>query len=153
MTKTSQRGIILGIVMAILLSPIPGSASNPASTETNENTIMGDADWAADVNGDGTTDLRGQLHYTLERGLIGRRILLTGTWEIDDGNSSGTVTVYHLVLSKFYGVYRGVCAGSIVWDDITLRFVGHFTNDWEIGRWTLRSLMIIHAQVAHMPFN
>lgn len=63
-------------------------------------------------------------------------------WETDDGNSSGTVTVYHLVLSKFYGVYRGVCAGSIVWDDITLRFVGHFTNDWEIGRWTLRSLMI-----------
>jgi hypothetical protein len=164
MEKKIRIGIVIEVLMALVMSPVMGSACSQTITnihfiapliipqEASSSTLT-DAYWAVDVDSDGEIEARGQMAYTLEKGPVGRIIKIKGTWETDDGNMSGSLSVKNFAFSKFYGTYRGLCVGNITGDYYTAKFVGYFYNDWEIGRWTIFSLFKIKVYIAHIPFN
>jgi hypothetical protein len=164
MKKNIRIGIVIGMLMATMIFPVMGSACQQTPTnvtiaapritpQSTSSTTLPSADWAVDVNGDDIIEAQGQMLYTLERGIAGRIIKISGTWETNDGNMSGSLTVKNFVFSKFYGTYRGLCIGNITGDYYTAKFVGYFYNDWEIGRWTIFSLFKIKVYIVHIPFN
>lgn len=130
------------------------SAQFPTNGDVNHqilpDNVFSEARWAANITG---KDFRGWLQYSIEKGIAGRRITITGTWGTDDGNFTGDFTLKNLVFLKFYGTYRGVFLAEISGVDYTIRFVGFFRNDWEVGYWKTVIPAEIQVQIVHIPFN
>jgi len=109
-----------------------------------------EARWTTEVNG---KVFRGWIKYSLEKGIAGRIIKITGTWGTDDGNFSGDFTLNNIVVLKIYGTYQGVFLAEILGDDYTIRFIGIFRNDWEVGYWKTIIPAKMRIQIVHFPFN
>lgn len=142
-------GIIITILIAFTFVPVIKAADH----QTNRNTPTAEANWAADINDDGNVEARGWILYTLEKGIAGRIIKITGTWGTDDGNLSGSLTVKNFIIVKFRGVYRGLFTGNVSGNDYNIKFIGFFYNDWEVGYWKTFIPAKTNVQVVHIPFN
>ena len=129
MEKYIRIGFIIGILMASTMVSMMGAANH----QTKPTNVLGGASWAADLNGDHTMEARGWISYTHDKGVAGRKIKITGTWETDDGNLSGSLTIKNFVVIKFRGVYKGLFTGAVSGDYYTAKFIGFFYNDWEVG--------------------
>jgi hypothetical protein len=150
-----KKCFILGIILLFIGSSIVfTSAQIPTSRNSSHQTFLEnpceDARWATEVNG---KVFRGWIQYTLEKGIAGRRILVTGTWGTDDGNFSGDFTLKNFIFLKFYGTYQGVFLAEVSGDDYTIRFIGVLRNDWEVGYWKTVFPATMQIQIVHIPFN
>ncbi len=150
------RGNIVAVVVLLLasVSNIVGYAEiGVAHHQTTANTIMAKASWSADVNDDGNVELRGWILYTLEKGIAGRRIKITGAWGTDDGNLSGGFAIKNFIFIKLRGVSQGLFTGDISGENYGAKFIGTLYNDWEVGYWKIAIPAKIKVQVVHIPFN
>ena len=142
---------VLGVLLFFtIVSTVGASSHQMKPTDTR-----GDALWAADLNGDGAMETRGWLSYTLEKGILTNRfITIRGTWGYNDSNATvGSFDIKNVAVFKFLGVYKGLYYGSISRDDITVRFIGFFYNDWEVGYWKTFFPDKVKVQVVHIPFG
>lgn len=144
------------IVMLIIASA-NGAVAYPTIRVFDKQMIghgtMGNVSWSADVNDDGTINARGWISYTLEKGITGRILTITGTWGSDDGNFSGSLVIKNIIFTKFYGTYRGVFLGNVTGETYNTRVLGFLYNDWEVGYWKILMHDKVKVQVVHIPFD
>lgn len=149
-----KKNIQLIFVLGVLLFSTVVSTIGASSHQTKPTHMSGDALWAADLNGDGAVETRGWLSYTLEKGILTNRfITIRGTWGYNDSNATGSFNIKNVAVFKLLGVYKGLYYGSISRDDITVRFIGFFYNDWEVGYWQTVIPDTVKVQVVHIPFG
>lgn len=149
MKKNIRIDIMIVLLMASTIVPMIGAADN----QTNPNNSNAEATWSADVNDDGVAEARGWISFTLEKGIVGRIIKITGAWGTDDGNLTGSFVINNFIFTKFYGTFRGLFTGNVSGDYSTAKFIGFLYNDWEVGYWRTFVPAKIQVQIVHIPFN
>ncbi len=151
----TKKGLVVAILLLFLSTNIIlTSAQISTNVDVNHQLVpdasFADARWASNISG---KIIRGWLQYSMEKGIFGRRITITGSWGTDDGNFTGDFSLKHLIFFKIYGTFRGVFLAEVSGVDPTVRFVGFFRNDWEVGYWNTIIPDKMQVQIVHIPFN
>lgn len=151
----TMNGLVATIMLLFIgISIYFASGQIPTNLDVTHQIVsddsFADARWASNITG---TMFRGWLQYSIEKGILGRRITITGTWGTDDGNFTGVFMLKNLIFFKFFGTYRGVFLAEVSGVGYTGRFVGFFRNYWEVGYWKTIIPAKMQIQIVHIPFN